>query len=174
MNIPPAPRVLAMSAHPRACASLRGASLVVMAVFATLHGCTSVDRSTHDAASLPERAGAVTANQAAPATCPPTPPSLVLSSSAGDQSGVQGSYCAFRASAGCGRCADSAVSPAARQFTVVHAGDAVTISMPSGALVTPDTCNPACPPQLRIRSLDCSMKFDELGCSAKTPRGRAT
>jgi hypothetical protein len=77
------------------------------------------------------------------------PPTFMLSSVAGDQVGVNGSYCGGPADPSCGLgCADRGVAPA--QYTVVHQGDELTISMPAGKLVPGPNCNPACPPRYRL------------------------
>lgn len=130
-----------------ACRSAGCAS--VLLVFA---GCTGIDGavSQHPVTDAPNDAGAL-----APCMLDElTPPPLVLTMSAGDQTGVQGSFCSNDDERGCGVCADS-VRLTAKHFTIVHSGDQVTLSMPDGTLVTPgpDQCQPACPPQVVVTSL---------------------
>jgi hypothetical protein len=80
------------------------------------------------------------------------PPSFTLTSLAGEQVGVNGSYCGGPADPSCGfGCADRGAFPA--QYTVVHPGDELTISMPDGKLVPGPNCDPACPPSYRLQAI---------------------
>jgi hypothetical protein len=85
--------------------------------------------------------------------CTPTePPTFTLTSLAGEQVGANGSYCGGPADPSCGfGCADRAY--AAVQFTIVHPGDELTISMPAGKLVPGPHCNPECPPTWRLQAI---------------------
>ena len=79
---------------------------------------------------------------------------MTLETLAGQQIGVNGSYCVEHLASGCGHCADRGVMPA--QFTIVHPGDNVVFSMPTGTLVAGKRCNPACPPVVEIQPAACS------------------
>lgn len=79
------------------------------------------------------------------------PPPVRLTSLAGEQLGVQGSYCVSNSADGCGACVDVSAEP--QTLTVLSPGDEITISMPDGRLMAGSRCQPACPPTLRIRTL---------------------
>src|SRR5882672_5995203 len=55
------------------------------------------------------------------------PPSIVLSTVAGDQAGAHGSYCGNARGSSCGGCADRGVGP--QKMTIVHPGDELTITL---------------------------------------------
>jgi hypothetical protein len=136
------------------------AALVVFA------GCSSIHDAIgeHPVMGAESDAGSAPLDSGRPAMCPVdelTPPAIVLGSSAGDQTGAQSSFCTKEVQRGCGVCADYA-SRVPKQFTIVHSGDSVTFGMPDGTLVTPgpDQCQPACPPQVAIKSL-CSNHTNE-------------
>jgi hypothetical protein len=136
-------------------------SLVAAGVI--LAGCSAVERGidgdpvqgvSQDAGgALVDLAGAACGAQAL------TPPALLLSTSLGDQTGAPDGYCSSSKS-GCGVCVDIAMLPAPEHFNLVHSDDQVTLSMPDGTLTMPgpDRCQPACPPQVEIRSL-CSNRL---------------
>lgn len=89
--------------------------------------------------------------------CDPTPPGVVLRSPAGDQLGGFASYCAGCQLPDSGetnyRCADGPTS--IQSYSIVHPGDALSISMPDGTLVAGAGCKPECPPSIRIRDEVC-------------------
>jgi hypothetical protein len=125
----------------------------------TFAGCAGIDDAItdHPVTGVHGDAGSAAVDSGMPAQCmldELTPPAIVLSTSAGDQTGAQGSFCSNDDHRHCGVCADSA-RLVAKHFTIVHTGDQVTFSMPDGDLVTPgpDQCQPACPPQIRVTSL---------------------
>jgi hypothetical protein len=94
---------------------------------------------------------------------------LVLSTSAGDQPGEQGSYCVSNDRAGCGLCADVFGDRTPKHYSVVHAGDEVTLRVLGGSLGRPANviCRPDCPPQMRIVPLSC----DQTGETRILPDG---
>jgi hypothetical protein len=136
-----------------------GRALSCATVLLVASGCAGIDDAINDhpVTGAPGDAGSAAPDSGTPAPCmldELTPPAIVLTTSTGDQTGAQGSFCSNDDQRGCGVCADSA-RLVAKHFTIAHTGDQVTFSMPDGALVTPgpDQCQPACPPQIRVTSL---------------------
>jgi hypothetical protein len=92
-----------------------------------------------------------------------SPPRLVLSSEAGEQEGLGGSYCGGACPAP--RCADRPFS--VWSFTVLHPGDELAISAPEAQLLPGPGCQPACPPRARIapwcdrKQETATLEFDE-------------
>lgn len=109
--------------------------------------------------SGPNKGGPIGAdrNPDSPASCAGTPPTLILSTAAGDQRGEQGSFCISNDAVGCGICGDAAAPETPKKFSIVHSGEKVTLRVLDATLTQPDNivCEPACHPRMRIAPLSC-------------------
>lgn len=137
----------------------RCARMLAAAALITCSACTGIEDAIRaEPLEVEGNAGATrdaaVANPRTPGRCSVdavTPPAIVLSASAGDQTGGQQNFCTYDKEIDCGYCVDSAAVPA-KHFTVVHSGDTITIGMPDGALTNPgpETCQPECPPHVLV------------------------
>ena len=89
--------------------------------------------------------------------CNLAPPTVVMSSPAGELTGGYASSCINcilnDQGDGMGVCADGPTGT--NGSALIHPGDGVSFSMPDGTLMAGTRCDPACPPQIMVSPMSC-------------------